>query len=271
MAAAPQVRAEMETALARAREFGADAAEVLGEQAQMRWQFDFDWAGAESEYRHALELAPNNARLWYWRGIALGTAGNFETALECLARAESLDPLSYFIRAARGLLLYFANRIDESLACLHDVIELSPELAATYWIQGMTLAASGDYGGSIASSEVAIARMGRIGRVLGYFGYACARAGRERDARQLLTELEGQPSQYLPAYFRAMVLNGLGDREAALAQLERAWVDRESMLRELKGERVWDDLREQPRFIALMASMRYPGPPAAATRALPTG
>ena len=268
MTAAHQVRAEMETALARAREFGADPAEVLGEQAQMRWQFDFDWTGAESEYRHALELAPNNARLWYWRGIALGTAGNFEPAFECLARAGSLDPLSYFIRAARGLLLYFANRIDESLACLRDVIELSPELASTYWLQGMALAAAGDYRGSLASSEVALARIGRIGRVLGYFGYAAARGGREHEARQLLSELEGQSTQYVPAYFRAMVLHGLGDREAALAHLEQAWASRESMLRELKGERVWDGLREEPRFIALMTSMRYPGQPAAATRPL---
>jgi hypothetical protein len=64
------------------------------------------------------------------------------------------------------------------------------------------------------------------------------------------------------------VLQGLGDRNAALAQLERAWTERESMLRELKGERAWDSLRDEPRFIALMALMHYPGQPAAATRLL---
>jgi serine/threonine-protein kinase len=268
MVSAQQVRPEMETALARAREFGADAVEIMGEEAQMRWQFDFDWTGAELEYRRALELAPNSARLWYWRGIALGTAGNFEPAFDCLARAESLDPVWDFIRAARGLLLYFAGRVDEATAILRDVIERSPDHAPGYWIQGMVLAATGDFSGSIASSEMALSRMGRIGRVLGYFGYAVARAGREHEARQLLKEIEEQPQQSVPAYFRAMVLLGLGEREAALALLERAWTERESMLRELRGERVWDSLREEPRFNALMTSMSYPGPPAAATRPL---
>jgi serine/threonine-protein kinase len=270
MVATREVRPEMETALARAKEFGADAAEVLGEAAQMRWQFDFDWAGAESDYRRALELAPNNARLWYWRGIALGTAGNFETAFDCLARAESLDPLSSFIRAARGLLLYFAGRLEDAIACVRNVIETSPDHASTYWIQSTVLAALGDYSGALASSEFALARMGRIGRVVGYFGYAAARGGRDHEARQLLAEHEQRSTTYLPAYFRAMVLQGLGDREAALTQLERAWAERESMLRELKGERVWDGLREEPRFIALMTSMRYPDQSAAATRPLHT-
>jgi adenylate cyclase len=176
--------------------------------------------------------------------------------------------LCFYIRAARGLMLYFADRVEETIAILRDVIERSPDHAPGYWIQGMALAAAGNFEGSIASSEIALGRMGRIGRVLGYYGYAVARAGREQEARHLLQEIEEQPQQSVPAYFRAMVLLGLGERAAALTLLERAWAERESMLRELRGERVWDSLRDEPRFNALVTRLGYPGLPAAATRPL---
>lgn len=266
LAAAAQVRSDMDNALARARELGADAAEVLGEHAHMRWQFDYDWAGADAEYRRALELAPNNARIWYWRAIALATSGNVIGGFDDLARAESLDPLSYFMRAADGLMLYFANRLDEALACVRGVIELSPELAPSYWIQGMTLAAAGDPAGAIASLEAASHRMGRIGRVLGYLGYACARGGRENEAHAVLNELE---SGAAPAYFRAMVWHGLGERDVALTLLEQALAERESMLREVRVERLWDAVRDEVRFQAVITAMHFPAKANAPTVSIP--
>jgi TolB-like protein/Flp pilus assembly protein TadD len=272
MAAPAQVRAEMEDALARAREFGADPAEVLGELAQMRWQLDFDWDAADAEFRRGLELAPNNSRLWYWRGIMLATGGVFATAFECLDRAQSLDPLSDFMRAARGLLLYFANRIPESVATLREVVELSPDHASTYWLQCMALAAAGRYDEAAASGEIAVVRIGRIARALGYVAYSLARAGREAEARRLLAEMQEQRSQgHVSPYFPAMVLLALDEREAALAQLEYGRAAGDSMLRDMRVDRVWDALREEPRFKAIEASMRFPGHSTAETRLLDLG
>ena len=258
MAAAPRLREEMATALSRAREFGADEAEVLGESAHMHWQSDFAWDTAESEFRRGLELAPNNGRLWYWRGIALGSGGSFAAALDCLDRAASLDPLSDFIRAARGLVLYWAHRVPESVATLRSVIEHSPDHAPSYWLLCMASCAAGDFEGAVASGEIALARLGRIARTLGHYGFACARAGREGEARRVLAELEGERDQYVSAYFLAMLRHGLGEREAALAQLERAWRERDSMLRDLRVDRVWDELRDEPRFQAIVEAMRLP-------------
>jgi tetratricopeptide (TPR) repeat protein len=251
------VRAEMEDALGRAREFGADAAELLAEQAHMRGLSVFDFVGAVAEFRRALELAPNNARVWYWRGIALAGASSFAGALDCLDRAQSLDPLSYYILSARGLVLYFANRIPEALVCLRRAIDLSPELSATYWIIGMVQATQGDLDAAIANSELAAQRLGRIGRALAYLGFAYARAGRPDDARAILRELESGPGHYVPPYFGAVVLCGLGEREQALARLERAAAERDSMLRDVRVDRVWDGLRDDPRFAALSTRMRF--------------
>jgi serine/threonine protein kinase/tetratricopeptide (TPR) repeat protein len=252
------VRAEMEAALARARECAADPAEVLAEHAQMLWQCDCDWVTAEAEYCRALELAPNNARIWYWRGITAGSGGNRAASFEFLDRAESLDPLSSFIRVARSLMLYFADRIPEAIARLKAVLELSPDQVTGYWILGMAQAVAGEYEASIANSEKAANFLGRIGRALAYLGFAYARGGRIDEARAVLAELDSGPGHYMPPYFGAVVLQGLGETEAALARLERALAGRDSMLRDIRVDRVWDDLRDHPRFQALLGGMRFP-------------
>jgi serine/threonine-protein kinase len=260
------VRAEMEDALARARESAADPAEVLAEHAQMRWQCDYDWVDAEAEFCRALELAPNNARVWYWRGITLGSGGSRSASFDCLDRAESLDPLSYFIRAARGLMLYYADRVSEAVACERQVLELSPDLVTVYWILGMAQAAEGNYAESIVNSETAALRMGRMGRALAYLGFAYARIGRRDEARQVLQELEGQPGHYMPPYFGAVVLCGLDEKEAALARLERAMAERDTMLRDIRVDPALASLRGEPRFLALQAQMRFPAHVSGPTR-----
>jgi len=260
------VRAEMDTALARAREFAADPAEVLAEHAQSLWQGEYDWVGADAQFCRALAIAPNHARVWYWRGIALGSGGHFDAAFECLDRAESLDPLSYFMRAARALLLYQANRLQEALAPAREVVEFSPDHLSAYWILGMVHSALGNYDEAIAHAQYAASRMGRIGRAIAYLGLAYARSGRHEEARGVLRELESQPGHYVPPYFGAIVLQGLGETEQALARLEHALATRDSMLRDLRVDRAWDALRDEPRFVALQARMRFPGSDSEPTR-----
>jgi serine/threonine protein kinase/tetratricopeptide (TPR) repeat protein len=260
------VRADMDTALARAREFAADPAEVLAEHAQLLWQGEYDWVGADAQFCRALAIAPNNARVWYWRGIALGSGGNFDAAFECLDRAESLDPLSYFMRAARALLLYQANRLQEALAPAREVVEFSPDHLSAYWILGMVHSALGNYDEAIANAQYAASRMGRIGRAIAYLGLAYARSGHHEEARGVLRELEGGPGQYVPPYFGAIVLQALGETEAALARLEHALEMRDSMLRDIRVDRAWDALRDEPRFLALQSRMRFPGSDSEPTR-----
>ena len=211
-------------------------------------------------------MAPNNARIWYCRGIAAGSGGNHAASFEYLARAESLDPLSNFIRVARALLMYYANRMPEGITRLQEVLKLAPDQVTGYWILGMTQAAAGDYDASIGNSESAVHYMGRLGRALAYLGFAYARSGRIDQARAVLAELESRPGQYMPPYFGAVVLHGLGDTEAALARLERARAEHDTMLRDVRVDRVWDSLRENPRFAALSAQMRFPGDPSGPTR-----
>jgi TolB-like protein/Tfp pilus assembly protein PilF len=252
----PRVRA----ALDRAVEFGTDEAEVQGELAQMRWQFDFDWDGADATYERALALAPNNARLWYWRGITRAVSGHFDAGLAALSRSEELDPLSPIVPAGRGWVLYFARRNAEAIAMLRDVLALHPDFAPAHWFLGMALTASRDYAGAIRSCESAVARTGQISRLLGYLGHAYGRAGRSEDAGSMLQELQRRATAgYVPPYFLALVHAGLGDRDATLSDLERAFAQRDTMLRDLLVDASFDALRDEPRFQGLIADMEFTG------------
>jgi hypothetical protein len=108
--------------------------------------------------------------------------------------------------------------------------------------------------------------MGRIGRAIAYLGLAYARSGHHEEARGVLRELEGGPGQYVPPYFGAIVLQALGETEAALARLEHALEMRDSMLRDIRVDRAWDALRDEPRFLALQSRMRFPGSDSEPTR-----
>jgi adenylate cyclase len=84
-------------------------------------------------------------------------------------------------------------------------------------------------------------------------GYTLARLGRRDEAVQSLDELRARVSDYYsPSYNIAMVYNGLGDRDAALHWLEDAVERHDVRLILLKVEHKWDNLRSEPRFVAIM-------------------
>jgi len=254
-----QAHPRARTAIERALELGADEAESQGELAQMRWQFDFDWGGADQGYQRALALAPRNARLWYWRGTMLAVGGCFDAALEALARSEELDPLSPIVPANRGWVYYFARRYPEAVAALREVLALHPDLAPAHWFLGMTRVAQGNYVGAIESYSSAIERTGRISRLLGYLGHAYGRAGHHDEAEALLQELQQRAREsYVPPYFQALVLAGLDRRELALSELERALEHRDSMLRDSFVDASFDRLRDESRFQRLIENLHLP-------------
>ena len=101
----------------------------------------------------------------------------------------------------------------------------------------------------------------------GYLGYAYGRAGRQDDARDSLAELDARKQHsYVPPYFPALVLSGLGQYDLALDHLEQAFRERDTMLRDLKADAAWDRMHSLPRFETLMQRMGFPDPPKTADR-----
>ncbi len=239
-----------------------DSAEAHRLLAFAHWQFGFEWEAAKAEYERALELDPNSPSTTYWFGAFLAVIGFFERAHDLLARAQELDPLSLIVPSVQGWARVFAREFEEALPYFQQVLRINPDFHLALWFQGEALVELQRYDEGIAALERAYELGGRTSRLLGYLGYAYGRAGREERARKSLAEIEarGQQHGYVPPYFPALVLSGLGEHERALDRLEQAFREHDTMLRDLKADPQWDRMRPLPRFAELMKKMAYPEP-----------
>ncbi|HEV2643913.1 MAG TPA: hypothetical protein VGT98_14450, partial [Candidatus Elarobacter sp.] len=136
-------------------------------------------------------------------------------------------------------------------------IAMNPDAEETYRVLGLTLAVEGDLDESIRVLSEAITMPDSGTYTRATLGYALARAGREREARRILADLETRSAdEYVSPVAFATLLLGFNDVERALEWAERAWDDRRGWLAYLKVNPIVDPLRGHPRFEALVQRMR---------------
>lgn len=222
-----------------------------------RLLYDWDYAAAEREFTRAIELSPNFSNAWDGYGFYLKATGQHEAAIAACERAQELEPLSLFLTLSLGWAYYFARRFDEALGQSRKVLEMDPNFGFAYWHQGMVYLQKQAYNHAITSFRKAINLSGSIPSFIGYLGHACARAGKHREARQMLAQLESLAKrQYVSAYFIALIYLGLGELEPAFSWLEKAYEERSGSLAYINVEPVLDGLRSDERFVRLTAKIK---------------
>jgi tetratricopeptide (TPR) repeat protein len=244
-----EVLPKARTALVRALELDETLAEAHAVNAYIRAYYEWDWRGAEQEFRRALELRPNYADAYFSYSRFLASRRRLDEAIAQLGRAVELDPLSLSLQANRALLDYFAGRYDEAERRLRDVLQHDSTDVLAKW--GLALVAEQQ-----GKPEVAIAILEPIsGSSLNRkssLGHAYAVAGKAARARGVLDSLHAAGAQgYVPAYYFALVHAGLGERDQALRDLERAYEERSTVLAYLLIDPRLAPLRDDPRFLTL--------------------
>ena len=221
--------------------------------------YDWDWSGAEREFRRAIELNPQYATAHQWYAFLLVALGRFEEAMSEGTMSLELDAASVSMRRSAGALYYYARRYDQARRHLAHAIEMNPTAEESYRMLGLTLAELGDF----EEAERVLREAARLGGARPYatatLGYVLARAGNGAEAESLLAELElAATRDYVsPAAF-AMLNIGLGRHERALFWAERAYDDRRGWLAYLNVHPIFDPLRGEPRFQALVRRMGLP-------------
>jgi serine/threonine protein kinase len=219
---------------------------------------EFDWPGAEREFRRGLELNPSSAEVrYYYADWFLMPMGRVEQSLTEIRRALELDPLDPFYSTHVGYGLHVMRQFDLAIAQHQTAIGLSPTFWFAYWWLSITYTLTGRNDEAIAAAEKAKELSGGNPMTLGLLGRAYGMAGRTAEARQLLEELEiRRRSSYVPPSSIAMIYRGLGDLKKGLEWWTRGVEEHDLVLvLSLKSEPGYDALRSHPAYRALLRKM----------------
>ncbi|MEP6706716.1 MAG: protein kinase [Pyrinomonadaceae bacterium] len=224
--------------------------------ANFKLYYDWDWNGAETEFKRTIELNPNNAAAHSGYGTYLEALGRFDEAVAERERSRQLDPVSAIATADVGYPLYYARRYDQALSHYRKGLELDPNLSWGHLWIGQTLVQQGRYTEAIAEINKAIALSGGNVRDIATLGHAYAVSGRKSEALKVLDELQGRAKQkYVSPYFIALIYTGLGEKDQAFGWLQKAYEERHPYLILINVEPVFDSLRSDPRFSDLVRSI----------------
>jgi len=225
----------------------------------IRFQYDWDWKGAEEEFNESLRINPSYAPAHHFFADYLKAMGRFDEALEEIGRAQELDPLNLAINTGVGHVLYLSKQYDKSIEQYKKAVDLDPNFTLTHIWFGRPYLEKGMYGEAISELETAVKLSGEGTLALAMLGHGLASAGKKEDAQKILDQLvERSKTRYVPSYWVAVVYNGFKDKEQVLKWLHRAYDERSSWLVWCNVEPRFDWLRKDSEFSSLINAMKFP-------------
>ena len=255
-----EARATASTAARRALELDESLADAYVSMGHWKLRFEWDWAGAEREFRRAVELGPGYAAAHQMYGRYLSLAGRFDDALRELTKALDLDPLSIPANAYLGQAYLHARRYDQAAEQFRKALQIDPNHALLRHNLGELYLAQGRWTDAVLELERSVAASAEpSSHYQAMLGLAYARAQRKQDAIAILNELERRSSRDLVSAFDLASLHAaLSENERALVLLEEGYARRDYWLVELRAWPWFDSLRSDPRFQDLSRRMRFP-------------
>lgn len=244
----PRIRAASEHALA----LNPDLAEAHAALGLVLAMYDWETEGAERELRRAIELDPGSSWPHLVYGKHLRNLGRLEEALREVRLAESLDPLFVAARVDEGVVLYMLRRYDDAMERFQQLLRAAPDQKHAYIFIAKVYAERGEFEKALAALR-AMGPQPRRPDVQATRGYIYARMGQTAKAQAALARLDTLAREQVASPFhRAAVYVGLGQHDRALDLLEQAAKHPTWQLRLLKTEPLFDPLRTDPRFRAIL-------------------
>jgi eukaryotic-like serine/threonine-protein kinase len=243
-----------EIAAKKALELDATLAEPHAALGLLRHTYQWDWEGAEKEFKRALELDPNYPTTHHWYCICLREQAKFEEALSEIKRAQELDPLSPIIATNVGEVLSYMRRDGLAIEQFKKTLELDPNFSLTHMDLGMLYARQGNFAEAISEMQKVRQIVGPNNPYgMGNQGYIFAKAGKTEEAIITLNQLlEFSKKGFTLSVQIASVYAGLGDKEKTFEWLEKGYNERNRYISDLKTSVVWETLHSDSRYLALL-------------------
>ena len=252
----PQLaREEVEKALA----LDDQLAEAHNSLARLLYRFNGDWAGADREFKRALELDHNSAPAHHWYSMYLSLQGRKEQAIAEAEKAYELDPLSAVVGANLAKILQEAGQDDKAIEQAKKTLDLEPGSGVTHTVLGIAYQDKRMYPEAIAEYKRALQLGGPPEEVRGLLGYVYAVSGNRPAAEKMIAELKVRwPGHTHAALDLAVVFSGLRDKESVLYWLGKAQEAHVSDLIGIAQDSHFVELRSDPHFQALVRRVGAP-------------
>ncbi len=233
-----------------------------GAQTVMGWiALAYEWDWDEAQYRLDRAMSLNSTSHYIYMGLAIlrAISGKPEDGFDLLERAIELDPNAPPTHHNLGLMRFLARDYDGALEKMRDALQFSTRVFPPYVDGSVIAAVAGEHDLARRYIDTALELGGPQPHLIAYKGFTDACAGRAGDAEQALTRLEGlRGTGQVLHHDEAMIHIALGHVDAALDALECAHRDREYLVVLMGHSAVFDGLRSEPRFQALIRDLRFP-------------
>jgi len=250
-------------ARSKARELAMAALRIDGQLAEAHAalasakMLDWDWAAAEAEFRRALSIQPGYAHGRRMYATFLSASGKHEEAIGEIRQAHALDPLSLVINAEAAWILFMARDYQGAMEQAWRTLAMEPRFGPAQHALGLAYEQMGLLEEAIVEFGNARTCWGNHPPAIAGLAHAYAKAGRRRDAENLLRDLEDRPAGgHASAYWIALFEAGLGKTAAAVESLEKACGSRDAWAVWLEAEPRFDTLRGDTRIQALIQCIR---------------
>ncbi|HSE20266.1 MAG TPA: tetratricopeptide repeat protein, partial [Pyrinomonadaceae bacterium] len=244
----------------RALELDPALAEPHASLAYDKFYFDWDWSGAETEFKRAIALNPGYATAHQWYSIYLLSAGRPNEAFQEIYLARQYDPLSLSINTDIGFHYHYNRQYDEALKQLTTVLAMKKDFPLAHLWLGRSYQQLGRYDEALAEFRQIQDAFHGWPVSIAALGFVNAISNHKLEAEKALRELENLSKQkYVSAYAVALVYAGLGNKDQAFQWLNKAFDERSHWLVWLKLDPRWDGLRGDSRFDDLVKRMHFAG------------
>jgi serine/threonine protein kinase/tetratricopeptide (TPR) repeat protein len=235
-------------------------AEAHTSLAKIKLSYEWDWSGAESEFKQAIQLNPGYATAHQWYGVYLSELGRHDESIRERTTAQDLDPLSLSISTGLGRALFWARRYDEAIQHLLATVPKDQNYGDTYWSLGLAYEQKRQYPEAITAFQRAVELSKTADfsegkpEMLAALGHAYALAGKQTESRAILDQLKSisASQRYVSPYGVSLIYVALNEKDAAFQSLEQAFQERDENFIHLRVDPRLDPIRSDSRFQDLL-------------------
>jgi eukaryotic-like serine/threonine-protein kinase len=249
----PRIRAAAEKAVA----LDDGSAEAHTSLANSK-EYDWDWSGAEKDYRRAIQLNPNYATAHHWYSVLLSTTGRLDESLAEAKRSVELDPLSLPINKHLGEVYSYLGQDDVAIAQYRKSLQIEPSFAPTRGNLAVLLFAKGQYAEGFSEWQQAVSVFHGPEQTKAVVDAFLKSGFREAVQVNISANVERSKREYVSPYYIAGWYALIGDNDNAFKSLNKAYEVHDDLLAYLGVEPAFRAIRSDPHFAALLRRMGLP-------------